>query len=131
MHTVQPPGVWDDLAPHAVAPPCLLLVCQKRLQVQQPMASGSHALRCVLQHGKLGHQVSVLLGHTGPVTFLDFCEAVPDALLSSSIDGTCRIWGATHPSSAMHILEPNALFGLARGVLCLPCLIRPYRPKSD
>ena len=99
---------------------------------QLPGALGIQ-LMCFLglsQDGKLGQQVSVFLGHTGPVTFLDFCEAMPDALLSSSIDGTCRIWGVTHSSSAIHILEPNAHFGLARGMLCLSCA-PPLQALSD
>ena len=87
-----------------------------------PGALGSQ-LMCFLglsQDGKLGQQVSVFLGHTGPVTFLDFCEAMPDALLSSSIDGTCRIWGVTHSSSAIHILAKCPLW--ARSWYALPVL---------
>jgi len=50
--------------------------------------------------------VSVLLGHEAPVTFVDFCRAVPDALVSSSFDGTCRLWDARAGGAALHVLRP-------------------------
>lgn len=59
--------------------------------------------------------MSVLLGHTQPVTFLDFCKGVPDILLSSSMDGTCRIWDARHGGDAKHVLSPTPLFGQTNG----------------
>ena len=70
---------------------------------------------CCQQGTKLGHPVSVLLGHTQPVTFLDFCKAVPGILLSSSMDGTCRIWDACHGGAAKHTLSPTPHFGQANG----------------
>jgi hypothetical protein len=63
------------------------------------------------QKGTLGHPVSVLLGHAAPVTFLSFCEAAPWALLSVSLDATCRIWDAETSGAAVHVLQPSALFG--------------------
>lgn len=60
--------------------------------------------------------VSVLLGHTAPVTFIDFCSCIPDALLSSSLDGTCRIWSAKDGGAAVHVLTAAPLFGPTRGL---------------
>ena len=74
---------------------------------------------CCQQEGKLGHPVSVLLGHAQPVTFLDFCKAVPDVLLSSSMDGTCRIWDAARGGEAKHVLSPTSLFGQTNGAFLL------------
>ena len=62
------------------------------------------------QAGRLGWPVSVLLGHTAPVTFVDFCRAVPDALLSSSFDGTCRVWDARAGGAALHVLRASPGF---------------------
>lgn len=49
----------------------------------------------VVQAGSVGHPVSVLLGHTAPVTFLDWGRSRGGGggrhvLVSSSYDGTCR-----------------------------------------
>ena len=66
----------------------------------------------VPQAGRLGWPVSVLLGHTAPVTFVDFCRAVPDALLSSSFDGTCRVWDARAGGAALHVLRASPGFAL-------------------
>lgn len=68
------------------------------------------SLPFTLQAGRLGWPVSVLLGHTAPVTFVDFCRAVPDALLSSSFDGTCRIWDARAGGAALHVLRASPAF---------------------
>jgi hypothetical protein len=56
----------------------------------------------------------VLLGHEAPVTFVDFCRPVPDALVSSSFDGTCRLWDARAGGAALHVLRP-APAPVARG----------------
>ncbi len=63
--------------------------------------------------------MSVLLGHAQPVTFVDFCKAAPDVLLSSSNDGTCRIWDARHGGDAKHVLSPTLLFGQTQGAFLL------------
>lgn len=60
--------------------------------------------------------MSVLLGHTAPVTFIDFCACIPDALLSSSLDGTCRIWSAKDGGAAVHVLTATPSFGPTRGL---------------
>lgn len=84
-------------------------------------------IECLLhpapQEGTLGHPVSVLLGHVSPVTFLSFCEAAPGALLSVSLDSTCRIWDAETGGAAMHVLRPSALFGKEPHprLVCLRC----------
>lgn len=70
----------------------------------------------LLQEGQLGVPVAVLLGHTAPVTFIDFCACIPDALLSSSLDGTCRIWSAKDGGAAVHVLTAAAIFGPTRGL---------------
>ncbi len=41
--------------------------------------------------------MAVLLGHTAPVSFLDFHPSLPDALLSCSLDGSVRLWRARDP----------------------------------
>ena len=69
-----------------------------------------------MQGAQLGHPVSVLLGHTGPVTFIDFCRTVHYALVSSSYDGTCRLWNATTSGPALHVLPISATFGPMHGV---------------
>lgn len=47
------------------------------------------------QDGEVGELKALLEGHTGIVSFVDFCPTCPKALLSSSFDGTCRVWNAT------------------------------------
>ena len=64
----------------------------------------------LVQAERLGWPVSVLLGHMAPVTFVDFCRAVPDALLSSSFDGTCRVWDARAGGAALHVLRASPGF---------------------
>ena len=68
-----------------------------------------------MQEGEIGYPVSVLVGHTGPVTFVDFSNVHASALLSSAYDGTCRIWDATDPSLAPIVLPASTSFGLSRG----------------
>lgn len=62
----------------------------------------------ILQEGEIGHPVSVLLGHTGPASFLDFHKVVPDILLSSSFDGTCRLWSAAAGGGCLFKLQAAA-----------------------
>ena len=66
-----------------------------------------------LQEGALGQAVSVLLGHLGPITFVDFHRAVPEVLLSSSVDGSCRLWDARAGGAALHQLNAGPTFGVA------------------
>lgn len=68
------------------------------------------------QEGQLGHPVSVLLGHAGPATFIDFSPAHADVLLSSSADGTCRLWAARQGGPAAHVLTASPAFGPPRNV---------------
>lgn len=68
------------------------------------------------QEGQLGFPVSVLVGHGGPVTFVDFSRVHASALLSSSYDGTCRVWDATQPSQAPKVLPVSSAFGPTHGV---------------
>lgn len=77
-----------------------------------------------MQAGEVGHQVSVLTGHEGPVSFVDFHRQIPEILLSSSLDGTCRIWDAKRSGGCLHILKPIAqnatsAYGL-RGSILVP-----------
>eukprot|EP00798_Chlamydomonas_sp_ICE-L_P031195 gene31195-6342_t len=65
-----------------------------------------------LQDVTLGHPVSVLLGHDAGVTFIDFSSASSVILLSSSFDGTCRIWNAREGGAALHVLTPSPAFGV-------------------
>lgn len=47
----------------------------------------------------------MLAGHTNVVSFVEFCPMLPRALLSSSFDGTCRIWNAADASVPAIVLE--------------------------
>ena len=53
----------------------------------------------------MGLPHSVQLGHTGPVSYLDFNKRVPTALVSSSLDGTCRLWDVSITQPAVHVLQ--------------------------
>lgn len=61
-----------------------------------------------------GLPVSVLVGHAGPAAFVDFHPTHPDALLSASFDGTCRIWRARDAGAPPIVLtiDPTR-FGLS------------------
>ncbi|KAG9139397.1 hypothetical protein Leryth_017313 [Lithospermum erythrorhizon] len=68
---------------------------------------------CVIRVWRLpdGLPISVLRGHTGTITAIEFCPR-PTAvyqLLSSSDDGTCRIWDArySHFSPRVYIPKPT------------------------
>lgn len=52
----------------------------------------------------------MLQGHQAPITFIDFHPKLPAALLSSSLDGTCRIWDASSSHPAVHILQAHPNF---------------------
>lgn len=71
---------------------------------------------CAVQRDTLGHPLSVLMGHQGPVTYVDFNKVIPSALLSSSYDGTCRIWDVTSSGQAAHVMQATALFGPLKGL---------------
>ena len=70
-----------------------------------------------LQEGGLGQAVSVLLGHGAPVTFVDFHRAVPEVLLSSSMDGSCRLWDARAGGAALHQLNAGPQFSMELATL--------------
>lgn len=57
------------------------------------------------QAGELGEPKGVLQGHTNVVSFVEFCPSVACALLSSSFDGTCRIWNAADASAPAIVLD--------------------------
>ncbi|XP_061344787.1 uncharacterized protein LOC133290675 [Gastrolobium bilobum] len=66
---------------------------------------------CIIRVWRLpdGLPISVLRGHTGAVTAIAFSPR-PGAvyqLLSSSDDGTCRIWDARHTQSSSRIYVPR------------------------
>ncbi len=65
------------------------------------------------QAHNLGCPISVLVGHTSPVTYLNFSPIVPHVLLSSSFDGTCRLWNATDAGAPPMVLHARA--GFAQG----------------
>lgn len=89
-----------------------------------------------VQDDKLGHPVSVLVGHQGPVTYVDFNRSVPNALLSSSFDGTCRIWDATNSAWPAKVMRACPFFGPMKGVtrfggLSLPVIPgQPSKPNT-
>jgi hypothetical protein len=59
--------------------------------------------------------VSVLLGHTHIITLLDFCPhpSAPAALLSSSYDGTVRLWDALDGAARPAVLPIKAFAAAA------------------
>ncbi|XP_027187963.1 uncharacterized protein [Cicer arietinum] len=66
---------------------------------------------CIIRVWRLpdGLPISVLRGHTGAVTAIAFSPR-PNAvyqLLSSSDDGTCRIWDARHTQSSARLYVPR------------------------
>ena len=67
-----------------------------------------------LQGDSLGHPVSVLLGHQGAVSFVDFSRILPDLLLSSSFDGSCCLWDARTGGAPLHKLHASPTFALPR-----------------
>ncbi|KAL0034434.1 hypothetical protein WJX79_002167 [Trebouxia sp. C0005] len=80
-------------------------------------SSNDTTIRCwSLEGDKLGHPVSVLVGHQGPVTYVDFNRTIPNALLSSSFDGTCRIWDATNSAWPAKVMQACPLFGPMKGI---------------
>mmetsp|Transcript_12107 Transcript_12107/g.34029 ORF Transcript_12107/g.34029 Transcript_12107/m.34029 type:complete len:1461 (-) Transcript_12107:344-4726(-) len=69
---------------------------------------------------KTGDPQCVLQGHTSAVSYVDFSPTMPHALLSSSFDGTCRIWNvldAAAPAAVLHPV-PN-MFGPSKHVVAL------------
>ena len=79
--------------------------CPPRFDGADREGPSTQTLLLLLQDGSLGLPHSVQLGHTAPVTFLDFNKRLPSALVSSSYDGTCRLWDASCTQPAMHILQ--------------------------
>ncbi|KAG9139756.1 hypothetical protein Leryth_021435 [Lithospermum erythrorhizon] len=76
---------------------------------------------CIIRVWRLpdGLPISVLRGHTGAVTAIAFCPR-PTAvyqLLSSSDDGTCRIWDArsSHFSPRVYVPKPSDSTGKSNG----------------
>ena len=55
------------------------------------------------QDGEVGLPVCVFLGHDAAVSFMDFHRTAPEILLSSSFDGTCRVWGLH--VGCLHVLQ--------------------------
>lgn len=64
----------------------------------------------------MGETLAVHLGHTNVVSFVYYNPVVARALLSSSFDGTCRIWMAGDASVEPLVLKASPLFGPARQV---------------
>lgn len=66
-----------------------------------------------------GYPISVLRGHIGAVTAIAFSPRAVYQLLSSSDDGTCRIWDARQSNSRPRVYLPkpvDAASGKSRGV---------------
>ena len=72
----------------------------------------------------------MLVGHQGPVTYVEFNRSVPNALLSSSFDGTCRIWDATNSAWPAKVMPACPLFGPMKGVTRLSGPIIPGQPSK-
>lgn len=94
------------------AHPCRSHLCNASVNSYQQHSTYAPAV----QDDKLGHPVSVLVGHQGPVTYVDFNRSVPNALLSSSFDGTCRIWDATNSAWPAKVMPACPFFGPMKGV---------------
>ena len=52
-----------------------------------------------------------LKGHHAAVTYLGFHPKVPEALVSTSYDGTCRLWDAAGNAAPQMVLKPGDNFG--------------------
>lgn len=72
--------------------------------------------------------MSVLVGHQGPVTYVDFNRTVPNVLLSSSFDGTCRIWDATNSAWPAKVMRACPSFGPMKGITRFGGLSGPFNP---
>ena len=84
-----------------------------------------------MQKDKLGHPVSVLVGHEGPVTYVDFNRNIPNALLSSSFDGTCRIWDANNSAWPPRVMRACPSFGPMKGITRFGGLSGPFNPGQS
>ncbi|KAL9660759.1 hypothetical protein QQ045_025576 [Rhodiola kirilowii] len=64
---------------------------------------------CIIRVWRLpdGMPVSVLKGHTGVVTAITFSPRSPYQLLSSSDDGTCRIWDGRNSQVPPRVYAPR------------------------
>ncbi|KAL3137809.1 hypothetical protein ABBQ38_005065 [Trebouxia sp. C0009 RCD-2024] len=92
-------------------------------------SSNDQTIRCwSLKDHNLGHPVSVLVGHQGPVTYVDFNRTVPNVLLSSSFDGTCRIWDATNSAWPAKVMRACPSFGPMKGITRFGGLSGPFNP---
>lgn len=58
------------------------------------------------QECNLGQNLAVLRGHQGPINLISFHPTLPLALLSSSSDGTVRLWDASDQHLAPQVLGP-------------------------
>lgn len=72
---------------------------------------------CEMQSKDIGELRSVLVGHTGVVTYVDFSPTHPHALLSSSVDGTCRVWDATSSGVAPRVLSATSRAAFATNTI--------------
>jgi hypothetical protein len=68
-------------------------------------------MNCLCQEHTLGYPLAVLSGHTSGITRVVFSPIVPQVLLSSSYDGTLRIWHASHGGSPAAVLYSGSKFG--------------------
>ena len=94
-----------------------LLACSKLAYKQESQfLTTNEDPALAVQNTRLGHPVSVLVGHQGPVTYVDFNKTIPNALLSSSFDGTCRIWDATNSAWPAKVMRSCPLFGPMKGI---------------
>eukprot|EP00897_Mesotaenium_endlicherianum_P009972 jgi/Mesen1/9002/ME000056S08408 len=86
----------------------LAVSCDNRLVAS---ASNDHTIR--VWDLPRGMPVSVLMGHSLPVTAIAFSPRwqSPNLLLSSSEDGTCRIWDARDSSLNSRVYMPSLVQG--------------------
>nr|XP_043635528.1 PH-interacting protein-like isoform X2 [Erigeron canadensis] len=71
------------------------------------VASASNDYNIRVWHLPNGKPLSVLRGHTAAVTAIAFSPRHPFQLLSSSDDGTCRIWEARSSQCREHVYVPR------------------------
>lgn len=63
-----------------------------------------------LEEDTLGHHVSAMVGHQQGVTFIAWSPVLPNALLSVSLDGTCRLWHTERGIEVIRV-KPLGRFG--------------------
>ena len=104
--------------PSAIAAACLPSSPPPALPPALQQGHNLHASPAISQDHNLGFPLAVLTGHGGGVTAVRFSPVLPHVLLTSSDDGSCRIWSTLRDSEGGRpapaiVLRPGPSFGVA------------------